>query len=243
MERHMSKSSQHRRSALAPALALATLAAAVTLSGCTPDTGPASASDAAAAGPNAAAAARTEMTASNAAPAAPGAAPKAVAPVCPKLVAPQCPPPAPASPAAQPRKPLAAAWSGAARRLWSRHRFAHGAAYAGRARHDWEHGRPWPGDRPDGDRLAAQQGGHGELMGGPNPPPPGAYADRFARAGGFESHETVRAESWRSDSGEHREFREALRPCPDHCGGPRRFFGYAGIDDRGYLVWPGKVEY
>jgi hypothetical protein len=40
-----------------------------------------------------------------------------------------------------------------------------------------------------------------------------------------------------------REDYAAVRPgCPRDCGG-RRDFDMAGIDARGYLVWPGKVEY
>jgi hypothetical protein len=33
-----------------------------------------------------------------------------------------------------------------------------------------------------------------------------------------------------------------LTACPGLNGGPRRF-DFTGIDARGYLVWPGKVEY
>lgn len=240
------------RSAFASAVALAALTAALVLGGCTPDTGPPSASEgssAPSAGPNAAAAARTDMAASSAATAA-----RTVPAAGPKRVAPQCPPAAhsslanasaarPEGHAAAPAKPIAAPWSSAARRLWSRHHPArHGSAWA--ERRDWDLGRPWPGDHPGDDRFAARPAGHDELMGGPGVPP--ARLDRFAsEAGGVreESHETVRTRSWRSDGGESGEIREAIRPCLDHCGGPRRFFGYAGIDDRGYLVWPGKVEY
>ena len=76
------------------------------------------------------------------------------------------------------------------------------------------------------------------------------YSARFARLGVHESEETretSRSEAWRSGDervvvrqGDH----GALRLCPDRCRPARyRTFDYAGIDGRGYLVWPGKVEY
>ena len=221
-----------RRVALAPALALA--ATMLGLVGCSPETSQNSASDAAAAaGPNAAASAHFD-TPTNAAPAA-----KPAPIVCPKLVAPQCPPPAapgrlaetaPAK-AAPASNPNAAALSNRSRALWSHRHIQRHRAYG------WHEHR----------EAYQASNGHGELAGGPVAPPPLPRMDeRFARADGFEAREesrvVSRSEGWRISDGAHREFRE-LRPCPGACGGPRHGFGYAGIDDRGYLVWPGKVEY
>ena len=223
-----------RCAALAPILALA--ATTLGLMGCSPEAGQNNAaSDAsAAAGPNAAASARFDTPANP----APAAKPAPVA--CPKQVAPQCPPPpapsrlaetAPAKTAAA-ANPNAAALSNRSRALWSHRHVQHRRAYG------WHEHR---------EQYQAANG-RGGLMGGPVAPPPLPRVDeRFARADGFEAREesrvVSRSEDWRVSGGAHREFRGAVRPCPGPCGGPRHGFGYAGIDDRGYLVWPGKVEY
>jgi hypothetical protein len=183
------------------------------------------------------------------------------APACPKLAAPQCPPAtAPTrlseAPAVQPRRHgahMAAAWPGGSRGSWSRDRVhRHDIA---RERRDWDLGRPWPGDRPDarrwdhhgqgltqGDRWASERDG---LMGGP----------AVERRGGYrsfeESRETERSSSFHAFGGERviERYREnGPRPCPLDCkegwtGDWRGGYRAAGVDPRGYLIWPGKVEY
>jgi hypothetical protein len=94
------------------------------------------------------------------------------------------------------------------------------------------------------DRFAREHGDRGALMGGPSG---GQYSERFARLGVHESEETretSRSEAWRASGGERVVVRQGDRPCPDRCRpAGYRTFDYAGIDERGYLVWPGKVEY
>jgi hypothetical protein len=151
--------------------------------------------------------------------------------------------------------------------------YRHGDAYADRERRDWDLGRPWPGDRPRGgrrdhdgegltrgDRLANERDRHEGLLGGPGGRR-GEGRDFAAREGGQGFHGGYRvlqeesrgfASSQSSHFGagervvEHyrEEGRDAFGPCPLDCrGGAYRRFSYAGVDGRGYLVWPGKVEY
>jgi hypothetical protein len=71
-----------------------------------------------------------------------------------------------------------------------------------------------------------------------------ASRERFAETGGAESH-VVRtyeesSESDRTIVRRHGDFGSCPRGCP---GGRPRDWDFTGIDARGYLVWPGKVEY
>jgi hypothetical protein len=247
-----------------PLLTVAAIAVVFSLAGCGPGAGSSASSDAVAAGPSAAdavsatpsAAAAAASTAAQAQAGAPAACPKVAAPRCPGVPAPAARQPAPGAMARSESSPnhLATAASNAQRRLWSRHRHGvrHGDAYALRERRAWDHGRPWPGDRSDRDsvdhdRFAREHDDRGALMGGSSG---GQYSGRFAYLGGREreeTRETSRSEAWRF-GGEHvvvrQEDHRALRPCPDRCRPTGyRTFDYAGIDGRGYLVWPGKVEY
>ncbi len=225
-----------------PVLTVAAIAVVFSLAGCGPGAGSGASSDATAAGPSAADAvsATPSAAAAAASTAAQTQAQAGPAAACPKVVAPRCP----GAPAAQPMQAaqsdsssnrLAAAASGAQRRLWSRHR--HGEAFARREHRAWDHRR-----------FAREHDDHGALMGG------GASgeqdSERFARLGVRESEETretSRSEVWRSGDARvvvRQSDRGALRACPDRCRpAGYRTFDYAGIDGRGYLVWPGKVEY
>ncbi len=190
------------------------------LASCGPDSGSGA--------PAASNSAPTAMNASNASASAAGPAP--VAPACPKAVTPACP----AAPSVAPKSlsaRTAAIWSGASRRGWRHH--GHRFAYAEAARR-WDEGRPWPGDRPDGERYGHRDG----LMGGPSVDLRGGYRSEFSQSyGGDRFVERYREEA------------HGGRPCPLDCRGGLpgdwRGGGYraAGIDERGYLVWPGKVEY
>jgi len=218
-----------------------TVVGLLALASCGPNSGagaPAPSNSAPSAGPSAAS---TSVLA-----AGPALAP--AAPACPKLVEPKCP----VAPGAAPgvaSKPLsartAAIWSGAGRRGWRRH--GHRYPYAQAARR-WDEGRPWPGDRPGGDQMGGERDRRGDLMGGP----------RLGQSGGYRAEEdtrrTERSEFSSAYGGERfverdREEVHGARPCPLDCRGGLpgdwRGGGYraAGIDERGYLVWPGKVEY
>lgn len=214
-----------------PSLALTAVGLAA-LASCGPDSGSGAPSAS-----NSAPSASVNAASASVLAAAPASAP--VAPACPKVVEPKCP----AAPSVAP-KPLsartAAIWSGASRRAWRRHGHRH--AYAD-ARRRWDHGRPWPGDRPDGPH-------YGYLDEGPH------VGDRLL--GGYRSEEdangTERSEFSQSHDGarfveRYREEAHGGRPCPLDCRGGLpgdwRWDGYraAGVDERGYLVWPGKVEY
>lgn len=246
----------------AAAIMLAAISVAA-LAGCGPDSGagnPSASASVPSASPSAstsASAASTNALAANSAP-APATAGLA-APACSKVVAPQCP----AAPVVAPKRltsRVAAIWSAAPRRSWShRHVSRHADARAGQR--DWDQGRPWPGDRGDrehhddhdgglrvGDRLMSQRDDRGGLMGGP----------AVELRGGYRSEETLR-QTERSQSygyGDQRFFesdredvrggvRGCLRDCRGGWTGDWRGGGYraAGVDGRGYLVWPGKVEY
>jgi hypothetical protein len=251
---------------MVPVLVVTAIAVVFSLAGCGPNAGSNAASDQAAAGPSAVepVSATPSAAAAAAATAAQSQAQAAAPAACPKLVAPRCPSVPAATPTASAQSStvrpeasnrLATSASDADQRLWSRHHHAarHGGAFAMRERRAWDHGRPWPGDRVDRDRtnhdqFAREHDDRGGLMGGAS----GAlYSEHFARVGVRESEETretSRSEAWRSAGGEHVVVRQgdhgALRPCPERCRpAGYRTFDYAGIDGRGYLVWPGKVEY
>jgi len=253
MERHMSNDFIIQQPASKPTLAItarraalgaALVLAAAALAGCGPDSGAGNAS-ASASAPSGASA----LASSNLAP-----SPAPIAPACPKAPAPQCPAPVPAQ---------HAALSDAARRTWSRAPADHHrAAYAELNRRDWSTHRRWTGDHERmeqrdhrgegltrGDRIASERDG---LIGGP------AVVDghdRFARSDIYTAHGGYRAEEEsRAFSGERliehagQDVRGGLPGCPLDCrtgwrGQGHRTFNYAGIDARGYLVWPGKVEY
>jgi hypothetical protein len=224
MERQMSH-------ALLPSLAskillAASLGAAMLLTGCGPDHPPGAAASSAPSA-SAALAGADASRASKATPsilaesAASAGAALAAAPTaaCPKQ--PACPVPAPS--AAAPN-PLAKAMGEKSRRLWAHHR---GRAYAGlgRGAHHHRHFR--------GETQEAML----------PPPPPLPPVERFA--GGYrmreETRDELRTRAWRSDDGGRVIVRRG--GCPGACPGGRRDWDYAGIDARGYLVWPGKVEY
>ena len=153
------------------------------------------------------------------------------------------------------------------------HVYRHGGAYADRERRDWDLARPWPGDRPRvgrrdydgegltrGDRLANERDRHDGLLGGPDGRR-GEGRDFAAREsdhgfrGGYrilqeDSRGFASSQSSHFDSGERvvEHYREESRGgfgrCPLDCRGEAYHrFSYAGVDGRGYLVWPGKVEY
>jgi hypothetical protein len=76
-------------------------------------------------------------------------------------------------------------------------------------------------------------------------PPP---VEHYAEARGMEMHGGNRTREELSESDRlvvrRREDSGATRPCPRACpGAGYRGWDFAGIDARGYLVWPGKVEY
>ena len=226
------KAARGARRWLVPSLML-TAIGLVALASCGPDNGaggPAASNSAPSAGVNTASAGLQ--------PAAPptSLAPAPAAPACPKVVEPACPAAPPIA------RHAAAIWSGASRHGWRRH--GRRSAYAEAARR-WDEGRPWPGDRPDGERY-----GHRDdaLMGGPAMGMRGGYRTEE------ESRFSERSDSSGFDGGErfverYREETRGGRPCPLDCRGGLpgdwRGGGYraAGVDERGYLVWPGKVEY
>jgi hypothetical protein len=220
---------------LIPASAALAGLALLALASCGPDTGAGSeASSAPSAGPSAAAASRASLAGTRSS-APPASATAAMAAACPKVAPIHCPT-TPATPntavqgapthlaatTATHANPLATGWSRASRRIWSRHRTVrHGEAYAARERRE---------RRGESDRMQSER------------------QDRFASAGSYESRQVTRSESTQVYGDERfaergREvFRGEAYACPRACPG-HRTFDYAGIDARGYLVWPGKVEY
>jgi len=231
-----------RRGAALAGLLLAAAAAAA-LAGCSRDNG-AGNPDESGAPPSAAPSAASAG--------APSAA--ALAAACPKLEAPRCPTTAVGAQAGSPAQRtarMAAAWSEPPRPRHARHRHASPIALE---RRRWDQGRPWPGDRPDGDQSGFR-GARQDLMGGP----PVAGSDRrmerseaFGWRGGYRleegSRETERMDSWRVHRDGVAPGRGGILGCPIRCMpvlgmDPGRDYRAAGIDASGYLIWPGKVEY
>ena len=203
------------RALLTPALACVALAA------CGPDASPSSASDTASANPaasSAAAAARAglEPVAPSPSTSAVSAPPAnlAAAPACPKAVEPQCP--------AAPARSTAA--SGAVRETW---------------RHVHHKHRHWSNPSVHDEQIAQERDEGAGLT--------------ERSAGGYRMEEGSREISRSIYSSGHGDERlvergdvpsgpRCLTLCPGPHAGPRRFDA-AGIDARGYLVWPGKTEY
>jgi len=192
--------------------------ALASLAGCGPDTGSGATSEASgaqSAGTAAASAAMSGAPTPSSKPASlAAAAPEAQA--CPKLVQPKCP--AAPGPAAAPLPhALAAPMSKASDRLWARHRGEHHARLHARR------------ERRDLDQRRESQ------------------VDRYADLRDTEMRSGYRMREQSSESDRlvvRREGYGAGRPCPRTCpGAGHRDWDFAGIDARGYLVWPGKVEY
>jgi len=187
--------------------------AALTLAGCGPDAGGAN--------PSASASAASGSSAASAAASTMAVnTPPPAAPACPKLAAPRCPATAPVALKPAPSH-IAAVWSrkasGHEGRGWGRRHCVHRHAH-----HGWA------------DRRVDREQHYGYIGG----PPVDLRVER--------REQVVRSDSRTVEV--YRESRGGVRPCPSDCRGFRRLdgyrtFGYAGIDERGYLVWPGKVEY
>jgi hypothetical protein len=114
-----------------------------------------------------------------------------------------------------------------------------------------------------GDRLANERDRHDGLLGGPGDRAGGwggegrdfaARGSDHSVQGGYrilqQESRGFASQSSHFDAGERmvEHYREegqgAFGPCPRDCRDQAyRRFSYAGVDERGYLVWPGKVEY
>lgn len=94
--------------------------------------------------------------------------------------------------------------------------------------------------------------GGDELMGGPSFEPRVERHELVARSDSYGLREGYRMEQEERETSrsESSRFGGAIvrsQGCPDNCGDWRdeghRFYRTAGVDERGFLVWPGKVEY